>query len=80
VLSGIRLSRNFGDQHTDFWQSTAVGRSLQFPQAGENPSPLERLLAERIALYWLQIQYFEIVYAQTLHKLIIIQRWAVLRL
>jgi hypothetical protein len=72
VLSGIRLSRNFGDQHTDFWQSTAVGRSLQSPQAGENPPPLERLLAERIALYWLQIQYFEIVYAQTLHKLIII--------
>jgi len=33
---------------------------------------LERLLAERIALYWLQIQYFEIVYAQNLHKLIII--------
>jgi hypothetical protein len=31
--------------------------------AGANPSPLERLLAERIVLTWLQIQLFEGIYA-----------------
>jgi hypothetical protein len=27
--------------------------------AGEDPSPLERLLAERVVATWLQLQYFE---------------------
>ncbi len=31
--------------------------------AGENPSPLERLLAERVVATWLQIQLFEGLYA-----------------
>jgi hypothetical protein len=34
--------------------------------AGANPSPLERLLAERIVLTWLQIQLFEGLYATNL--------------
>jgi hypothetical protein len=34
--------------------------------AGENPSPLERLLAERIVLTWLQIQLFESQYANSM--------------
>jgi hypothetical protein len=34
--------------------------------AGPDPSPLERLLAERIVACWLQLQYAEIIYAQNL--------------
>ncbi len=36
--------------------------------AGANPSPLERLLAERIVLTWLQIQLFEGLYASSMVK------------
>ena len=36
--------------------------------AGENPSPLERLLAERIVATWLQIQLFEGLYAMGMSK------------
>ena len=32
--------------------------------AGENPSPLERLLVERITVCWLELQYFQTIYAQ----------------
>jgi len=36
--------------------------------AGDNPSPLERLLAERIVITWLQIQLFEGLYASNMSK------------
>ena len=36
--------------------------------AGDNPSPLELLLAERIVLTWLQIQLFEDLYASSISK------------
>ena len=36
--------------------------------AGENPSPLERLLAERVVATWLQIQLFEGLYAASLYQ------------
>jgi hypothetical protein len=36
--------------------------------AGENPSPLERLLAERIVATWLQIQLFEGLYASGMSR------------
>jgi hypothetical protein len=36
--------------------------------AGENPSPLERLLAERVVATWLQIQLFEGLYASVMSK------------
>jgi len=36
--------------------------------AGDNPSPLERLLAERIVITWLQIQLFEGLYANNMSK------------
>ncbi len=36
--------------------------------AGENPSPLERLLAERVVATWLQVQLFEGIYASSMHK------------
>jgi len=43
--------------------------SMRLEIAGENPSPLERLLAERIVATWLQVQLFESLYATTLGKL-----------
>ncbi len=36
--------------------------------AGQSPSPLERLLAERVVLTWLQIQLFESIYASSVFK------------
>ena len=36
--------------------------------AGDNPSPLEWLLVERIVLTWLQIQLFEDLYASSIPK------------
>ncbi len=37
--------------------------------AGPNPSPVERLGAERIASCWLQLHYAELIYNQELPKL-----------
>jgi hypothetical protein len=37
--------------------------SLRAELAGPNPSPLERLLAERIALCWLHLHHLETIYA-----------------
>jgi hypothetical protein len=36
--------------------------------AGENPSPLERLLAERVVATWLQVQLSEGIYASFMFK------------
>ena len=36
--------------------------------AGENPSPLERLLAERVVATWLQVQLFEGIYASSMFE------------
>ena len=38
-------------------------RSMRIEVAGENPSPLERLLAERVVATWLQVQLFDAFYA-----------------
>jgi hypothetical protein len=37
--------------------------------AGPNPSPLEKLGAERVASCWLQLHYAELIYNQSLPKL-----------
>ena len=37
--------------------------------AGPNPSPLEKLGAERVASCWLQLHYAELIYDQELPKL-----------
>jgi hypothetical protein len=37
--------------------------SMRIEVAGQNPSPLERLLAERVVATWLQLQLFEGLYA-----------------
>ena len=41
--------------------------------AGENSSPLERLLSDRVVLTWLEVQYFEALYAQNMRNLTIPQ-------
>lgn len=39
----------------------------------KDPSPLERLLVERVVATWFQLQYFEAIYAQNIRKLTIQQ-------
>jgi hypothetical protein len=36
---------------------------------GEKPTPLERLLVERVAATWLQVQSYETLYAQNVRKM-----------
>jgi hypothetical protein len=36
---------------------------MRIEVAGENPSPLERLLSDRVVATWLQVQLFESLYA-----------------
>jgi hypothetical protein len=38
-------------------------KSMRIEVAGENPSPLERLLAERVVATWLQVQLYDAFYA-----------------
>lgn len=60
----------------DVFSQEAIPRNLKAMRqeiAGQSPSPLERLLAERIALCWLELQYFEAIYAQNLGNLSITQ-------
>ena len=40
---------------------------------GENPTPLERLLADRVAATWLQVQCYETLYAQNAGKMTLAQ-------
>ncbi len=42
--------------------------SMREEVAGETPSPLERLLAERVVATWLQIQLFEALYGHNMFK------------
>ncbi len=44
-------------------------KAMRGELAGPNPSPLERLLAERIVACWLQLQYADVLYAQNLGNL-----------
>jgi hypothetical protein len=41
--------------------------------AGTNPTPLERLLVDRIVLCWLHLHYAENIYVQAMHELTITQ-------
>jgi hypothetical protein len=58
------------------WLTLAAGKNLLFQESlrlkaqelrtevsGENPSPLERLLVERVVATWLQVSYADAVYA-----------------
>ncbi len=67
------VKRMSGD---DVFAQEAIPRNLKTMRreiAGENPSPIERLLAERITVCWLELQYFQAIYAQNLDKLTITQ-------
>jgi hypothetical protein len=69
----IIIEKMSGD---DVFTQEAIPRNLKAMKrkiAGENPSPLERLLAERITVCWLELQYFQAIYAQNLHNLSITQ-------
>jgi len=60
----------------DVFTQEAIPRNLKAMReeiAGENPSPLERLLAERITVCWLELQYFQAIYSQNMSKLTITQ-------
>jgi hypothetical protein len=60
----------------DVFTQEAIPRNLKAMRreiAGENPSPLERLLAERITVCWLELQYFQTIYTQNLGNLSITQ-------
>ncbi|MFN8474898.1 MAG: hypothetical protein U0822_22110 [Anaerolineae bacterium] len=48
-------------------------RALRAELAGPNPTPLERVLVERIVACWLALQYAETVYAQNMGDLTIRQ-------
>jgi hypothetical protein len=50
-------------------QCTALTRDL----AGPDPTPLERLLVDRIVLCWLHLHYAENIYVQAMHELTITQ-------
>jgi hypothetical protein len=60
----------------DVFTQEAIPRNLKAMRkeiGGENPSPLERLLAERITVCWLELQYFQTIYAQNMGNLSITQ-------
>jgi hypothetical protein len=60
----------------DMFTQEAIPRNLKAMRreiAGDNPSPLEKLLTERIALCWLELQYFEAIHAQNLGNISITQ-------
>lgn len=55
----------------DFASKESLTRQLAAMReeiAGENPSPLERLLVERVVATWLQVQLFEGMYAAGMEK------------
>jgi ribonuclease D len=67
------VKRMSGD---DVFTQEAILRNLKAMRkeiAGEGCSPLERLLAERITVCWLELQYFQALYAQNLDNLSITQ-------
>ncbi len=60
----------------DVFTQEAIPRNLKAMRgeiAGENLSPLERLLAERITVCWLELQYFQAIYTQNLGDMTIPQ-------
>jgi hypothetical protein len=72
-LEGSLIKNLSGD---DMFAQEAIPRNLKAMKreiAGENPSPLERLLAERITVCWLELQFFEAIYAQNMGELTITQ-------
>ena len=68
------MVQNYGGD--DLLVKEAMPRTLQLMReelAGRAPSPLERLLVERVVATWFQLQYFECLYAQNMGNLTIPQ-------
>jgi hypothetical protein len=68
------MVQNYGGD--DLLIKEAMPRTLKLMRkelAGDNPSPLERLLVERVVATWFQLQYFEGLYAQNIRSLTIPQ-------
>ena len=60
------MEKCFGDQHTVKEFMATELRKMRRELAGPDPTPLERLLADRIALCWLQLQYADCMYAENM--------------
>lgn len=69
-LTELAILRNaFGK---DLYAREAIQRQARAMRAelgGDQPSPLERLLVDRIVLCWLSAHYAEIIYAQNMKEL-----------
>ena len=63
-IENMTKEKDLASRETMEFQLAAMRQEV----AGANPSPLERLLAERIVLTWLQIQLFEGLYASSMFK------------
>jgi hypothetical protein len=61
-IDNMTKDKDLASRETMEFQLAAMREEI----AGESPSPLERLLAERIVLTWLQIQLFEGLYASNM--------------
>jgi hypothetical protein len=69
LAEGLFIERMSRDE--DLAAKEAMKRQLACMReevAGDNPSPLERLLAERVVATWLQVQLFEGMYASAMYK------------
>jgi len=63
-IENMTKDKDLASRETMEFQLAAMREEV----AGAHPSPLERLLAERIVLTWLQIQLFEGLYASSMFK------------
>jgi len=63
-IERMTKDKDFGSKEVLTIQLAAMREEI----AGENPSPLEMLLAERVVATWLQVQLFEGMYAAGMHQ------------
>jgi hypothetical protein len=69
LIEKITKEKDLGSKEMISFQLKSMREDL----AGSSPSPLERLLAERVVASWLQVQLFEGLYTQNIGKLTIKQ-------
>ena len=50
-----------------------VLKQMRLELEGENPTPLERMLVERVVATWLQVQCYETLYAQNIKEMTMTQ-------
>lgn len=60
------MLRNYAGEDLMLKEAMPVAlKSMREELAGDAPSPLERLLVERVVATWFQLQYFEALHAQS---------------